>query len=235
MKHLCSYLFPLLAAGLFTPLVATQTAAAPVFFADEAAFQTAAGPLTTDDFEGYSDASDLDDAPVDWGALSCLEGVPVSFCTAYSGLGDAAQFGVTMRSGSNGMTFATPDTLELTFTDELTAFGIWIGGFGNQGPLDNLTENAGTLSATVAGTTTAILSGHSNLEPAFGGGNSVFFGVIDAAGFDVISFFGTNQADSVFFDDMSYASAAPVPLPASAALLVIGLGGLCAMRRPKKA
>lgn len=227
---LTKYLLSGLVAGLFACASAGQ--AAPVFYSDEVAFQAAAGPLSTDDFSGYSTRSELDAAATDWGSATCIPGAPTSFCVAFSGIGDFASFGVIMRSGTTGLTFATPDALRLDFDAPLSAFGIWVGGAGNAGALVDLELNVGSFFASVAGTTATILSGHENIVPDHRGGNSFFFGVTDEAGFDSITFSGSNDADSVFFDDMSYAAAAaPVPGPLPAGMLLTGLAAFWVARR----
>lgn len=177
--------------------------------------------------------------------------------------GDLAVAGGSVLNFSNFSQFGVSDGTVDLIADG--GFGISCGASGACVDLDGSTTDSGFLSSTVlnfvAGinyTFNAVLSGN---QRGFGPDTGVFGitgGVLvleytlgDSAAFQDFNFEFTVAADttgSVFFLDLGNdnvgpvldsvsvtADIAPIPLPASALMLIAGLGGLGVMRRRKKA
>ncbi|MCA9243656.1 MAG: PEP-CTERM sorting domain-containing protein [Phycisphaerales bacterium] len=105
----------------------------------------------------------------------------------------------------------TENSLVLTFDIPVYALGIDIFDFGN--------PSSGELRATTdTGTIDYQIATYVNGNPEI----SLFWGVIDEAGFTSITFHNTTRGDHMMFDDLQYRT---VPEPSTALLT---LGGLAA-------
>lgn len=184
--------------------------------------------------------------------------------TPMNGSGNAPFFGLSLGtdagfpipeaslSGVNAPYFSSPDSLRFTFDQALTAFGIFIGGLGDVGTGTTL---AGSLSTGEAFTVVANFAVDPDFDPRnVFTGNTRFFGITSETPFTTVTFTtASTSPDGIFLDDMITASVSGggggsggggsgggdtpevIPLPASALLLLAGIGGLAALRRRRGA
>ncbi|MEM6610535.1 MAG: VPLPA-CTERM sorting domain-containing protein [Pseudomonadota bacterium] len=161
------------------------------------------------------------------------------------------------RSATSGTRFVETQTgggFGITFDRGIAAFGFYgtdIGDFGNSLLLQLTTSGGGTVLLDV-GNTTAVTDAETD-------GSLLYFGFIDdSETYTSVEFLNTGPgADAFGFDDLTVGDLgqvlipdpdpgpdenpgpdtdpvpdiAPVPLPASFPLLLLGLGGMFAMRR----
>lgn len=201
-------LIPLAVGAL---VLGASAQAATVSFFTEASFLTAAGGGLA--FESFETATTPTTTSVAFtgGTFSCAGG---SFCPGFFGIST-----FTAVTGVQSVRFASPDTATFTFGSAITAFGIHIGGAGDVAPI--------TLTALLSnGDSATALSAYSDPDSGFTG-NDKYFGVISDTAFTSITFSPSNSGDGIFFDSMSYGTAATaVPEPGTMVLTALGLAGL---------
>jgi hypothetical protein len=132
-------------------------------------------------------------------------------------------FGVSSllpTDGSQGVYYATPDTITFSFATPITAFGIDIRGLGTVGA----TDYSAKLSNGSSGT---FFTGYTG-----GDAGHLFAGITDTTAFSSVTFHGTGPNDGIYFDRMQIAA---VPEPETYAMLLTGLGLLGAIARRRNA
>lgn len=192
--------------------------AAVTTFTDEASFLAAAGAGLTQ--EGFETATQSTPTSVSFGGgtFSCSGS---AWCPGFFGVSSTYA-----KEGTHSVFFASPDTSTFTFNSPISAFGIFIGGAGNVGAITlNLT--------TSSGETVTALNNFIGPDVTQPGGFDPFIGLIKTDGFFTgVTFTPSNDGDGIFFDRMSYGTAA-VPEPGTLALLGIAACGLGGLRRRK--
>lgn len=181
-------------------------------YTNEAAFSAALGatPVTLESFESApgGSATSLIFPTVD---VSCSGS---TYCPGFFGVSS-----LMPTDGSQGVFYATPDTITFTFAAPVNAFGINVGDLGTVGATD--------FSATLSnGDAATFFTGYSGIS--YG---QLFVGVIDSTPFTSVTFYGTAPDDGIYFDRMQIAA---VPEPETYAMLLVGLGLLGAASRRKK-
>jgi len=247
MKHF-------VAAFVATCVAGPSAAATYSSLSDFSADPLAAG-LVSDGFEAATRTGDV--ISFSGGTITCAAASPVTYCPptpaneqnnfAFFGLGledDPPEPSRFSRGGVNAPYFSVPDTIVFSFAAPVTAFGIFVGGLGDLARADGAATLSGTLSTGEGFTAfedyAFPLAFTDNLFT-----ENLFFGITSATPFTTIRFTGSGIAgDGIFFDDMAYApfresnggggdDPSVVPLPASALLLIAGIGGLAALRRSR--
>ncbi|MGG7568589.1 PEP-CTERM sorting domain-containing protein [Rhodovulum sp. DZ06] len=211
---------------------AGQAAAAAVTYSDRAAFDAAVSGATTVDFEGlagsdyvlYGETLAVGDAAfTESSRLYPAPEAPIGnlfvFDPAY-----AAGFYGTAGLTSAFLNQNTGDgaPVVVSFASRVTAVGVDLG---------TLSAGAGPVQITLGSGESFVFAAP---EVGFSSSALSFFGVVSETGFSSISFYDPGQ--HLALDDLSYAAsagtpAADVPAPAAAPLLLLGLGGLVALRR----
>ena len=194
-------------------------------FADRVAFEASVAGLVTEDFQTINGVGDFHAGTVDIGPFTIQSNI------SQAGRG-------TFQTGAevDGLTFngsvygdavvATGSLLTFTFDETIFAFGIDLDEFGD-GPDPS---TIGILGET--------------FEPdvlAFGGGGlttsddseSYFFGLTSNIGFTTVTYAATG--DGFGFENVSFSSVAPVPLPAPLAMLAFSVLGLFIYRKRQSA
>ncbi len=192
-----------------------SSAFATISYSDEAAFTAGVGgaPIAMESFESITggNGTSLAFPTVD---VSCDGG---AWCSSFFGVSP-----ILPTDGSQGVFFATPDSITFTFATPITAFAIDVGDLGTQGPTD--------FSATLSnGNEITFLSGYSG--SSF---DQLFIGLIDNIEFTSITFHGSMPDDGIYFDRMQTALAIPVPEPEIYVMLLAGLGFLGIVSRRRK-
>lgn len=178
-----------------------STATAQSVFIDFAAFEAAAGnPVITDDFASYGEVS-LNLGSNDFNGYSIvLEGTG----TGGTNINSATNLVFTLGGDLESITFE--------FDQPITGFGAdWLNSFVSNG------------------LTVAVNGQLFNVEDAVNEPSFEFVGFAGGGAFNSPSITVTNPGGGTEFAAISNLYYAPVPAPASAALL--GLGGLAAARR----
>lgn len=195
--------------------IAACAAHATTVYTNEAGFLAAAGGALP--FESFETVQSSTDTQVDFNGVS-FRCAGTAFCPGFFGTTDAI-----VRDGAQAVFFASPDTATFTFAHAVDAFGIWIGGAGDVGPIN--------LAATLDnGATATVLTNYSAPDGTF-----QYFGIVADTPFTALTFTPDNDADGIYFDALSYRPAAvnAVPEPASVLLLGIAGAGLLAARRQR--
>ncbi|MEL6499415.1 MAG: hypothetical protein AAGJ54_10895 [Planctomycetota bacterium] len=178
-----------------------STAAAQSAFTDFAAWEAAAGnPAVTDDFSSYGEVT-LNLGSNDFNGFSIVL--------------DGTGTGGTAINSATNLVFTLGDELQsitFEFDQPITGFGgTWLNSFVSNG-----------LTVEVNGI-------DFNVEDSVGAPNFDFIGWAGGGEFNSPTITVTNPTGATEFAALSSISWAPIPAPASAALL--GLGGLAAARR----
>lgn len=192
-----------------------------VSFGDRAAFQASVAGLFTEDFETFLGTGDFHAGSVDVGPFSIQSG----FNQADRG---------TFQTGaeSDGLTFngsvygdavvLTGFPLTLTFDQAIYAFGIDLDEFGDVPDPSTISILDQVFEPDVVSFGGGGLTTGDDTEP-------YFFGVTSDIGFTTVTF--AALGDGFGFDNVSFSSVAPVPLPAPLALLAFSITGLFAFRK----
>ena len=189
-------------------------------YTDEAAFITDVGaePVTFEIFESTPTGDSTTSLAFPTADLSC-DGS--AWCSDFFGVST-----LMPTDGSQGVYFATPDSITFTFATPITAFAIDVGDLGTRGATD--------FSATLSnGNEISFFTEYTG--SSFG---QLFVGVIDDTEFTSITFHGSIADDGIYFDRMQTAMVTlAVPEPETYALLLSGLAllGVSASRRQKAA
>lgn len=248
-----------IAAGLLAACVASPSLAATYTSLSDFIADPLAAGLVTEDFEAASRTGDV--IGFSGGTITCAAASPVTYCpptpsnptgNTFFGLSlatDVANPGLaalTSRSGLNAPYFSSPDTIVFSFAAPISAFGIFVGALGDFGNAP--TTLSGVLST---GETFTAFRDYVSTVPTntndFSAG--LFFGITSVTPFTTIRFTASGiDGDGISFDDLTYAPAragggndggdtdpSVVPLPASALLLLAGIGGLAAAARRRGA
>lgn len=194
-------------------------AAVTTYNTDAGFLGAAGGGLTFESFETAT-ASSSTSVAFTGGSFGCAGS---SFCPGFFGLSTLAA-----DHGVRSVFYASPDSATFTFDSAITAFGIAIGGAGDVASI--------TLTALLSNGDSAVaLDDYSGPFTVFGT-NRQYFGVISDTAFTSITFTASNSGDGIFFDSLSFGTAATdVPEPASLALAGLALAGLWASRKRKAA
>ena len=193
-----------------------SSAFATISYTDEASFVAGVGaaPIEMESFESISGKNGGNSLAFPTAEVSCDGG---AWCSSFFGVSP-----IIPTDGSQGVFFATPDSITFTFATPITAFAIDVGDLGTKGPTD--------FSATLSnGNEITFLSEHSG--SSF---DQLFIGVIDSVEFTSITFHGSMPDDGIYFDRMQTALAIPVPEPEIYAMLLTGLGFLGVVSRRRK-
>ncbi|NBZ89872.1 PEP-CTERM sorting domain-containing protein [Stagnihabitans tardus] len=189
--------------------------AATTSFTDELLFGLAAGSLTTETFSGATLGTSLH-GTVDFGPFSTTLNSTVTGSgfnvIANPGLNAVGMNGTNLQFG-----LLDGETLTITFDTAITAFGAIFAAVNN----DN------TQRSTFSG------GGTTDWLPTTPGAFSSFFGIVSDTAFTSITITGLAPSEGFGIDDLRFASATPVPVPASGLLLagVALAGGWMARRR----
>lgn len=196
------------AMGLSLGLVAVSQAA--FIYTSEAAFLAAAGGgLSLESFENPSQVTGTSVKVAD-ATVTCSTS---QYCPGFFGV---RQIG-NATDGRQTVYFATPSAMVFTFNTAITAFGINVMDLGTTGGTTNLTID--------------YQNGSQQIFTNFTGGGVLFAGVIDSNAFTQVTFSATRPNDGIDFDRMQYKTGGTVPEPSSAALALLALAGLGALRR----
>jgi hypothetical protein len=190
-------------------------------FADRVAFEASVAGLVTEDFETFNGVGDFHAGTVDIGPFTIQSNISqIGRGTFQTGV---EADGLTFNGSVYGdAVVATGSPLTFTFDEAIFAFGIDLDEFGDMPDPSTI----GILGET--------------FEPdvlAFGGGGLTtgddskpyFFGVTSDIGFTTVTF--AASGDGFGFDNVSFSSVAPVPLPAPLAMLAFSVLGLFVYRK----
>lgn len=197
---------------------ASKCTLATITYNDEASFSEALGGTSTviESFEEPSTDTDMTPLSFPTADIAC-DGS--TWCSDFFGTSP-----LMPTDGSQGVYFATPDSITFTFSSPITAFAVDIGDLGTRGATD--------LSVTLSnGNSTTLLTEYTGSSYS-----QTFIGLIDDVEFTTITFHGTVADDGIYFDRMQTAVvAAPVPEPEASAMVITGLAvlGLFAYRRKR--
>lgn len=189
---------------------------ATTVYTDEATFITDVGaaPVTLESFESAPTGDSTTSLAFPTADLSC-DGS--AWCSSFFGVSS-----LMPTDDSQGVYFATPDSIIVTFATPITAFAIDVGDLGTRGATD--------FSATLSnGDEITFLTEYTG--SSFG---QLFVGVIDDTEFTSITFHGSIADDGIYFDRMQTAMVTlAVPEPETYAMLLVGLGllGISASRK----
>lgn len=204
------------AAALFALSMGSAAKAAVSLYTNEGLFQAAAGALTFESFETAS-LNTATSVGFPGGTFSCSGS---TWCPGFFGIST-----LTALDGTQSVFFATPDSATFTFNSPISAFGIWIDGFGD----------VGTTTMTVTTSGGALFNPFSsfNGSPIGNFANGLFVGIVDTTGtFSSVTFSATQPNDGVFFDRLQYSAGTAVPEPLAWQLMIAAFGTLgLAMRR----
>lgn len=195
---------------------ASCAAQATTVYTNEAAFLAAAGGSLP--FQSFETVQSSTDTQLNFGDVSfaCNGG---TWCPGFFGTSSYISHDAVWSAF-----FATPDTVSFTFAQPVTAFGVWIGDAGTQGPIYLSTELDNGEAAAVLRDFTGELR------------NWQYFGLIADTAFTSATFWGSNLNDGIYFDALHYRpAAAAVPEPSTALLLGLAGAGLLAARRKRAA
>jgi hypothetical protein len=177
--------------------------AATITYTDSAAYFAAAGHQTLQDFN----------SPISNTATSITYNDLVVSCSGPFSCGTSSS--VSIDGLSVGVT--SPSLLTFTFHSPITSFGIYIAGLGTISP------GSTTLSiANSNGFYANLFTDYSGTTTNFN--DALFGGLISDTRFTSVTIAGTEGGDGIFFDNLSYSSA--VPLPPTAVLFATGLAAL---------
>jgi|CXWL01.1.fsa_nt_gi hypothetical protein len=191
---------------------------ATIVYTDETTFLTDVGaaPVAVESFESAPTGDSTTSLAFPAADLSC-DGS--TWCSDFFGVST-----LMPTEGSQGVYFATPDSITFTFATPITAFAIDVGDLGTRGATD--------FSATLSnGNEISFFTEYTG--SSFG---QLFVGVIDDTEFTSITFHGSIADDGIYFDRMQTAMVTlAVPEPETYALLLAGLAllGVSASRRKK--
>lgn len=198
---------------------------APIFFTDEASFQSAVsaagGTPSVESFEGV--ASGTEDPFTTANGITVTDPAPDSGLVVIIGNAAATDGSQVIRTGSG----AGDDLVSFAFASPINFFGIDVIDLGTGGATD-LTLTTDTGSQLLLDDFTGVP------------GNVQFVGVIDTeSAFSNVTINNTTAGDVVFFDRLQFgttdAAATPVPEPASLAIWgVLGLGAAGARLRRRQ-
>jgi len=201
--------FTLAAAFAALSVLAGGAATAATAYNTSAAFDaaTAGVNLTLQSFESAplagSTATSLNFGNV---TFSC---VGTTYCPGFFG---RSTFNVT--DGQYDVFYATPDTAVFSFAAPIKYFGVDVIGMGDVGVTTfSIDDGTGPIAL------------ESNYSVCCYTQAVTFGGIIDSAGFQTVTFTGTQPNDGIFFDRLRFA-AGGVPEPTAWALMLIGLGSL---------
>jgi len=198
--------------------IGSCAAQASTIYTNEASFLAAAGNALS--FESFETVRSSTSTQYNFADVS-FACTGTQFCPSFFGTS-----GVLAHDGAQSVFFASPDTATFTFTQAISAFGIWIGGAGDVASL--------TLTAALGnGDTAPVLTNYSTPNTTTWN----YFGIVADTAFTSITFTPTNIGDGIYFDALRYQAAAvnDVPEPASALLFGIAGAGLLALRRKRGA
>jgi hypothetical protein len=208
---------------------ASAQAGAITVFTDRASFDMAAGAGTTLDFEG------LGSGLITAMTFSAEPGSPV-----FSAVGGSPQPRIVVEGENGALTpagttdilgfssYTNPTILKLTFAKPVIAVGVDF--------VDVETTNINSLT----GIDVKADGSYEALAPGIAGnGGKSFLGVTDdTVPFTMVQFYLGTSSDGVGLDDLTYVvdpnAMTPVPLPATAPLLLAGLAGAAALARRRR-
>lgn len=223
MKSLA--LYSLVAAVLGTPSIAATT------FSNEAQFQNSTQSVIEIDFQtdasgqALSNAIQIDDEYASLGiSFSSGPGLPITnFATS-----DLPTNGQGTYSGQNFIQLVPRSQgggqLDLSFSSSIRAFSVWLG---------DIQDAVGT--STVRAQFSDMSTQSFALNPVTGDAPLAFafFGITFEKDVDKLTF-DISPSDYVVFDDVSFGDVAAVPLPSTAWMLLLAIGGFSAVRQRRR-
>lgn len=215
---------PLVLALFLGVALGAPVRAAPQSYEDEAAFATAAGLLSVEDFSGRTVGSSLA-GTVDFGGFTTtlVSTVGGPFFNVV-GTGPSLPYGLNALglSGTNlQVGLRRGETFTFTFATAITAFGATFAG------VNDFVRRSGFSAA-----------GSTDWLGVVQDWNARFFGVVSDTPFTTVTITGGPFSEGFGIDNVRWASApipTPVPLPASGLLLLAGVAavGLLGRRRAR--
>ena len=144
-------------------------------------------------------------------------------------------FGLNAQSGTKFLSFyknQNTDTFRISFTTGVSAVSLYIGDFGDVSTGLSVEDQNGNTLWNGSGTTSLTYGGKTMVT---GDGVWAFLGFTtdNPNGFSYLDFTLTgNDSDNIGIDTVRFNT---VPEPSAGALLVLGIGGIVALRRARRA